>query len=143
LEPASDPRVYFAAERTLLAWVRTGVSIIALGFLIARFGFFLALVRIQPHPEDQVLSSILGVGLVLTGTFMVAASTWQQHRFVRSLRPSDLPVGYSISLCLWLSVMLAIAGALLAVFLALTTRGDASKSPPSSRPLSVTNSPRD
>ncbi len=31
----SDPRVFFAAERSLLAWLRTGLTIIALGFVIA------------------------------------------------------------------------------------------------------------
>ncbi|MFY8202182.1 MAG: YidH family protein, partial [Pirellula staleyi] len=42
---AVDPRIYFAAERTLLAWLRTGIAIIGLGFLVARFGLFLALSR--------------------------------------------------------------------------------------------------
>ena len=32
----SDPRVFFAAERTLLAWVRTGLTIMAFGFVVAR-----------------------------------------------------------------------------------------------------------
>ena len=41
----SDPRVFFAAERTLLAWVRTGLTIMALGFVVARFGLFLSLLR--------------------------------------------------------------------------------------------------
>ncbi|MDD2341293.1 MAG: DUF202 domain-containing protein [Tolumonas sp.] len=31
----SDLRVFFAAERTLLAWLRTGLTIITLGFVIA------------------------------------------------------------------------------------------------------------
>ncbi|WP_320150999.1 DUF202 domain-containing protein [uncultured Tolumonas sp.] len=31
----SDPRVFFATERSLLAWLRTGLTIIALGFVIA------------------------------------------------------------------------------------------------------------
>ena len=30
-----DPRVYFAAERTLLAWVRTGLTVMALGFVVS------------------------------------------------------------------------------------------------------------
>ena len=47
LQPASDPRVYFAAERTLLAWLRTGITIMAFGFVIARFGLFLQLVQAQ------------------------------------------------------------------------------------------------
>ena len=41
-EPAErDPRVYFAAERTFLAWIRTGLGLMGVGFAVARFGFFL------------------------------------------------------------------------------------------------------
>jgi len=36
-----DPRVYFAAERTLLAWIRTGLAMMGFGFVVARFGLFL------------------------------------------------------------------------------------------------------
>jgi Domain of unknown function (DUF202) len=36
-----DPRVYFAAERTLLAWQRSAVAFIALGFVVERFGLFM------------------------------------------------------------------------------------------------------
>ena len=37
----SDPRIFFAAERTLLAWLRSGLTVIGLGFVVARFGLFL------------------------------------------------------------------------------------------------------
>ena len=36
-----DPRVRFAAERTLLAWIRTGLALMGFGFVVARFGLFL------------------------------------------------------------------------------------------------------
>jgi uncharacterized membrane protein YidH (DUF202 family) len=36
-DDALDPRVYFAAERTLLAWVRTGLALMGFGFVVARF----------------------------------------------------------------------------------------------------------
>jgi uncharacterized membrane protein YidH (DUF202 family) len=42
-----DPRVLFAAERTLLAWIRTGLTVMAFGFVVARFGLFLRIVRLQ------------------------------------------------------------------------------------------------
>ncbi|MDQ3427232.1 MAG: DUF202 domain-containing protein, partial [Gemmatimonadota bacterium] len=46
-ELTSDPRVYFAAERTMLAWLRTGIAIMAFGFVVARFGVFLRLLQAQ------------------------------------------------------------------------------------------------
>src|SRR3984957_15798838 len=36
-----DPRVYLAAERTFLAWIRTGLGLMGVGFAVARFELFL------------------------------------------------------------------------------------------------------
>ena len=33
-----DSRIYMAAERTFLAWIRTGVALMGFGFVVARFG---------------------------------------------------------------------------------------------------------
>ena len=38
---SNDPRVHFAAERTFLAWIRTGLALMGFGFVVARFGLFL------------------------------------------------------------------------------------------------------
>jgi len=40
-KPPEDPRVRVAAERTLLAWMRTGMALMGFGFVVARFGLFL------------------------------------------------------------------------------------------------------
>jgi uncharacterized membrane protein YidH (DUF202 family) len=36
----TDPRIYMAAERTFLAWIRTGIAFMGFGFVVARFGLF-------------------------------------------------------------------------------------------------------
>jgi putative membrane protein len=121
LESPSDPRVYFAAERTLLAWLRTGIAVIGLGFLVARFGVFLMMVRGSMIEHDHIASSLIGIGFVLLGTFMIAAATWQHTQFSRTLSAAERPEHYSMTLSLWVSVLVAISGLILAVYVGLST----------------------
>src|SRR5882762_11754184 len=39
-KPGADVRDYLAEERTLLAWIRTGIALMGFGFVVARFGIF-------------------------------------------------------------------------------------------------------
>jgi putative membrane protein len=61
----SDPRALLAIERTLLAWLRTGLSLIAFGFLIARIGVWLddlhaAVVELRYAPLMGAIFAALG-----------------------------------------------------------------------------------
>ena len=120
LESPSDPRVYFAAERTLLAWLRTGIAVIGLGFLVARFGVFLMIVRGAMIERSQITSSLIGIGFVVLGAFMIAVATWQHTQFSKTLSAAEKPEHYSMTLSLWISVLVAISGLILAVYLAFS-----------------------
>ena len=87
-----DPRIYFAAERTLLAWIRTGVGIMAFGFVVARFGLFLRLMHAQDASiTDADVSKYLGAMLVAIGVAAMAGGTLEYRRYCATLRPLDLP----------------------------------------------------
>lgn len=122
--PASDPRVFFAAERTLLAWVRTGVAIVGLGFVVSRFGLFLHVIALQSPAHvprtDSFASGVLGLSFVLFGAAAIAVATIQHGRFIVTLPTHDRPAEYSRHWALWLSALVSVASVLLAGYLALT-----------------------
>jgi len=122
----SDPRIFFASERTLLAWVRAGVTIIGLGFVVSRFGLFLRVLAAQTNVKPGLASghgysNVLGIGLVLLGVACIAVASVQHGRFIATLPEGSCPAPYSRSWALWLSSLVAAASVLLAVYLALAT----------------------
>ena len=120
MQPNEDPRIYFAAERTLLAWLRTGIASIGLGFVVARFGLFLTLIRNpEATPRPITGSTLIGTGFVLLGACLIAVSAWQHLSFSRMLTPDQHPSKYWTSFSLWVAVILAALGAALGGYLML------------------------
>ena len=121
----SDPRVFFAAERTLLAWVRTGLTIMAFGFVVARFGLFLRLLagqHLATTAAPQVahdLSNVVGIALVLVGTACLILGAIQHRSYVDTLPRADIPRTHSAIYPISLALFLAVLGLVLAVYLAL------------------------
>ncbi len=117
MEP--DPRIYFASERTLLAWLRTGIAVIGLGFLVARFGLFLRMVGAvdETHPPGITFATVVGTVLVIIGSTLIAVAGRQHHRFGKALAVEQQPANYWISFSVWVSVGLALCGAALSGYL--------------------------
>ncbi|SNR97923.1 putative membrane protein [Methylobacillus rhizosphaerae] len=118
----SDPRVFFAAERTMLAWLRSGITLMALGFVVARFGLFLTLLApgaVSHLLSRQWLSDLLGIVLVLTGAIVILCAQYNHHRYVRSLPAEDVPQLAAPWLTTLLAFTVAFAGIVLAVDLML------------------------
>lgn len=119
-----DPRVFFAAERTLLAWVRTGLTIMAFGFVVARFGLFLRLLSSQQPeigaPADgHGISSVIGIVLVLLGAACMVLGAVQHWSYVSTLPPVDLPRSHDARYPIALAIFLTAVGLVLAVYLAV------------------------
>lgn len=123
----SDPRVYFAAERTFLAWVRSGIALMALGFVIAKFGLFLNLISNNADQQVSTMSLVelintygtnyLGVLILLTGVVVIIVAQMNHQHFIKGLPAKDVPMIPVRWLSALLTYSMAIAGLLISVYL--------------------------
>jgi len=119
----SDPRVFFAAERTLLAWVRSGLAVMALGLVIDKFGLLLSVLKASignHYPPHQDLSHYLGIILILVGTLIVLGAQYNHHAYLLCLPPEDLPKQAIVRLDWFLTFSIAIIGVSLTIYLIVT-----------------------
>ena len=108
--PESRIRDHLANERTLLAWQRTALTILGLGFVVDRFALGGA--------GSATVGSWVGLGLVLLGG---AVSGVGAYRYVKTEREIDSGIyRSSIAVHLVLTGAIVIGALALAVFLAAT-----------------------
>lgn len=66
-----------AAERTFLAWIRTGLALMGFGFVVARFGLFLRQLQLIDHApaaRSYGLSVWFGTTLITLGVVVIRDS---------------------------------------------------------------------
>jgi putative membrane protein len=117
--PPSATRDLLANERTLLAWARTGVAIMGLGFVVARFGLVLRqLAGVGGAQAPRGVSTAFGVALVLCGALLLVLAYGQYRRVAEDILHNR--VRWDPRLGILLTGLLVLAGILLAAYLLLT-----------------------
>ncbi|HEV2357394.1 MAG TPA: DUF202 domain-containing protein [bacterium] len=113
---------HLANERTLLAWIRTSISIVVFGFVVARFGIALrellaASGKAVPSGRP-VGSAYLGAAFVAIGV-LFALGAWLQYARTRAAIERDdfRPTGRAGAL---LTIVVALFGATLIGYLLVT-----------------------
>jgi putative membrane protein len=118
--PEKDPRVYFAAERTLLAWIRTGLALMGLGFAIARFGLFIRETHLTLGAQANFPGSTFsGISLISLGVLVNLLGMFDYSRTIRALRRGEWIPGRISRMGVALASALAVVGILMAVRLFL------------------------
>src|ERR1700761_4872625 len=88
----ASPADYLAAERTFLAWIRTGLALMGFGIVVSRFVLFLQALQIQqPNLQSPPygLSFWFGTALIVLGVIVNVASAWSHIRLVRELKSGE------------------------------------------------------
>lgn len=114
---AGDRRVHMANERTFLAWVRTGISIMAFGFVVEKFSLFVKQLSFylgkETTPPPPGASSIIGIVLVGLGALM-GVLAFVRYRAVERQIDDDTYVPSPL-----LSILLTLALVVIGLFLML------------------------
>ena len=119
--PKPDLRQHLAAERTILAQVRTGAAMIALGFVIARFSLLVRELSLTGHrPGLNPVSHWFGTLIVLAGAVFGLLAVFQYLGLVKRLNQimemQERPSLSTLAFC-WI---LFVIGIVLSVYLFLT-----------------------
>lgn len=118
-----DPRIYMAAERTFLAWIRTGLALMAFGFVVARVAVLVGGTRATQDvagagSADAETSLWLGSVLVVGGIVTCIGAAVRNARYVRAIDRGEFRAAFGSGLATGVVVLLTLVGG--AILLVLT-----------------------
>jgi putative membrane protein len=92
----TEIREHLANERTLLSWVRTGVSLISLGLVVERAGALARAAHLQVGSTSA--TELFGMSLALLGALTLILGTMQFLRNRRSISARDFEPSVAVYL---------------------------------------------
>jgi putative membrane protein len=105
-----NAREHLANERTLLAWIRTSIGIMAFGFVVVKFSLFIRQISFllgkNPPFQQHGFSSVIGIFLVAVGAITLVLSYLQYKRTEKHLSNETFQPSSSLILSLIISILI-------------------------------------
>jgi putative membrane protein len=121
-ETPRDPRTYMAAERSFLAWIRTGIALMGFGFVVARFGLFLHELadskELTKLPEAG-FSMPVGILLITLGVVVNVVAGIRHHLCVQAIDRGEFRETFGTKFALFIAGIVALIGMAVALYLAI------------------------
>ena len=120
IRPKAALSDYLAAERTLLAWIRTGLALMGFGFVVARFGLFLQELQVahDAHTASSYgLSLYFGVALIVVGVFVNVFAGWRHLQLVQGLDHGRTEPSRRSTEVVVIALFLALIGLAMSIYL--------------------------
>ena len=122
IDEAKRATEYLANERTFLAWIRTSLAIISLGFVVAKFSLWLRELTVQLAPQIQTpqtgASMPIGVTMMALGGVLAVLAAWRYHVVNRAIEHGN--VSADRGLVILVTVMVALLCVAMIVYMLLT-----------------------
>ena len=115
---------YLANERTFLAWIRTSIAIISLGFVVAKFSLWLRELALglgpQVHTYQAGVSMPIGVAMMALGGLVTILAAWRYHVVNRAIERGVVSVDRG--LIVLVTVMITVLCVAMIVYLLVTAQ---------------------
>ena len=114
---------HLANERTFLAWVRTSIAVISLGFVVAKFGLWLERMPgapTSPPVHGSGWSMPIGAGMMISGALLCILAAWHHRRTTHEIEQGKVKPAYA--LVIFVGGLVMVLAAVMISYLVLSAR---------------------
>ena len=113
---------YLANERTFLAWIRTSIAIMSLGFVVAKFGLWLNELGSPANAPTQAhrtsASGPMGIAMAALGGVLAVLAAWRYHVVNRAIEHGEVKADRGL---VWLvTIMVALLALAMLIYILIT-----------------------